>query len=79
MRRVIKELTGRVRSHRYFAAVRDVQRAGDSLSVDCPACVNRIGAECDWRKETGVAIGQAARAPRRVRGARHGSGGWAVR
>lgn len=38
MRRVIKELTGRVRSHRYFKAVRDVQRAGDALSVECPAC-----------------------------------------
>lgn len=38
MRRVLKELTGRVRSHRYFAAVRDVQRAGDKLSVECPAC-----------------------------------------
>ncbi|KZV96801.1 hypothetical protein EXIGLDRAFT_833373 [Exidia glandulosa HHB12029] len=38
MRRVIKELTGRVRSHRYFSAVRDVQRAGDDLSVDCAGC-----------------------------------------
>ncbi|EJD41795.1 hypothetical protein AURDEDRAFT_105919 [Auricularia subglabra TFB-10046 SS5] len=44
MRRVIKELTGRVRSHRYFKAVRDVQGAGDALSVECPGCgANNLG------------------------------------
>ncbi|KAH7106183.1 hypothetical protein BKA62DRAFT_689117 [Auriculariales sp. MPI-PUGE-AT-0066] len=45
IRRVIKELVGRVRSHRYFAAVRDVQAKGDELQIECPSCGTTIGFE----------------------------------
>lgn len=39
IRRLTKELTGRVRSLRYFTAVRDLQRQADTpATVSCPMC-----------------------------------------
>ena len=43
MRRGIKEATGRVRSHRYFAAVREVQAKGSSFQLVCPECSKTVG------------------------------------
>ena len=41
IRRLTKELTGRVRSLRYFTVVRDLQRQADSPpTVHCPSCGN---------------------------------------
>eukprot|EP01117_Protostelium_nocturnum_P017438 TRINITY_DN709_c0_g2_i2.p1 TRINITY_DN709_c0_g2~~TRINITY_DN709_c0_g2_i2.p1 ORF type:complete len:1106 (+),score=377.01 TRINITY_DN709_c0_g2_i2:337-3318(+) len=38
IRRITKELVGRVRSLRYFTAVRDLQKHSDSSKVRCPSC-----------------------------------------
>lgn len=39
IRRLTKELTGRVRSLRYFSVVRDLQKQrNDTLEVSCPSC-----------------------------------------
>lgn len=39
IRRITKELVGRIRSLRYFTVVRDLQKQKDApLAIDCPSC-----------------------------------------
>ncbi|KAF5373238.1 hypothetical protein D9615_007418 [Tricholomella constricta] len=38
IRRLAKELVGRVRSLRYFKVVRDLQKGGEAPSISCPSC-----------------------------------------
>lgn len=38
LRTLIRELIGRVRSYRYFEAVRDIQREHETFTVDCQGC-----------------------------------------
>ncbi|KAG9044522.1 hypothetical protein FS837_008029 [Tulasnella sp. UAMH 9824] len=38
LRQLVRELIGRVRSYRYFGAVRDIQEEHVEFTIDCPRC-----------------------------------------
>lgn len=42
LRAYVRELVGRVRSARYFEAVRDIQRENVHLKIDCPNCKRTV-------------------------------------